>query len=78
LAFNYNRLESGLEFFTNEDIDKSLAENNLVSFKNLVAAEKSLTASVQEISGNVKLWKLFIIFTLIFVAVEIALIRFFK
>ena len=57
VAFNYNRLESGLEFFTNDDIEKSIAENNLISFKNLVASEKSLTASVAEISGNVKLWK---------------------
>ncbi len=78
VAFNYNRLESGLEFFTNEDIEKSIADNNLTSFKNLVAAEKSLTASVTEISGNVKLWKLFIIFTLAFIAIEIALIRFLK
>ncbi len=77
-AFNYNRLESGLEFFTNEEIEKSIAENNLISFKNLVASEKSLTASVAEISGNVKLWKLFIIFTLAFIAIEIALIRFLK
>lgn len=78
LAFNYNRLESGLEFFTNEEIEKNIEENHLSSFKNLVATEKPLTASVQEISGHVKLWKLFIIFTLVFVAIEIALIRFFK
>ena len=78
LAFNYNRLESGLEFFTNEELDKNISENNLTSFKNLVAAEKSLTASVQEISGNVRLWKLFIIFTLAFIAIEIALIKFLK
>ncbi len=78
LAFNYNRLESGLEFFTNEDIEKSIADNKLISFKNLVATEKALTASVQEISGNVRLWKLFIIFALAFIAIEIALIRFLK
>jgi hypothetical protein len=78
VAFNYNRLESELEFFTNEEIEKSIADNNLTSFKNLVATEKSLTASVQEISGNVKLWKLFIIFTLVFIAIEIALIKLLK
>lgn len=78
IAFNFNRLESGLEFYTREEIEKAIADNNLSSFKNLVATEKSLTASVAEISGNVKLWKLFIIFTLVFVAIEIALIRFLK
>ena len=78
LAFNYNRAESGLDFFTNEDIEKNLNEHHLVSFKSLAAGEKSITSSVAEISGNTKLWKLFIILTLIFVATEIALIRFLK
>lgn len=78
LAFNYNRLESGLDFFTNEDLDKTLSENHLVSYKTIIAGEKTLTSSIAEISGNTKLWKLFIILTLIFVAIEIALIRFLK
>lgn len=78
LAFNYNRLESGLDFFTNEELDKNLSENHLVSYKTIIAGEKTLTSSIAEISGNTKLWKLFIILTLIFVAIEIALIRFLK
>lgn len=78
LAFNYNRLESGLDFFTNEDLDKNLSENHLVSYKTIIAGEKTLTSSIAEISGNTKLWKLFIILTLIFIAIEIALIRFLK
>lgn len=78
LAFNYNRLESGLEFYTNDELEKNIGDYHLVSFKNLVAGEKSITSSVAEISNNTKLWKLFIILTLIFVATEIALIRFLK
>lgn len=78
LAFNYNRLESGLEFYNADEIENNLSENKLISFKSLVATEKPITASVQEISGNVKLWKLFIIFTLVFIAIEIALIRFLR
>ena len=78
LAFNYNRLESSLEFFTNDDLEKNLGDNHLVSYKTIIAGEKTLTSSIAEISGNTKLWKLFIILTLIFVAIEIALIRFLK
>lgn len=77
-AFNYNRLESGLEFYTHEEIENFIKEYHLVSFKNMVAGEKSLTASVRETEGNTKLWKLFIILTMIFVAAEIALIRLLK
>ncbi len=78
IAFNYNRAESGLDFFTEEELEKKMNENHLVSFKKLTTGEKSITSSVQDISGNTKLWKLFIILTLIFVATEIALIRFLK
>lgn len=78
LAFNFNRLESGLEFYTNDEMENNLGENHLVSYKTIIAGEKTLTSSVAEISGNTKLWKLFVILTLIFVAIEIALIRFLK
>jgi len=78
LAFNFNRLESGLDFYTSDDIEKLIVDNHLVSYKNLIAGEKPLTTSIQEIGGNTKLWKLFIILTLIFIALEIALIRFLK
>jgi hypothetical protein len=78
LAFNFNRLESGLDFYTSDDIEKLIIDNHLVSYKNLIAGEKPLTTSIQEIGGNTKLWKLFIILTLIFIALEIALIRFLK
>ncbi|HRD40246.1 MAG TPA: hypothetical protein PLC65_16585, partial [Bacteroidia bacterium] len=78
LAFNFNRLESGLEFYTNDEMEKNLGENHLVSYKTIIAGEKTLTSSVAGISGNTKLWKLFVILTLIFVAIEIALIRFLK
>lgn len=78
LAFNFNRLESGLEFYTNDEMENNLGENHLVSYKTIIAGEKTLTSSVAGISGNTKLWKLFVILTLIFVAIEIALIRFLK
>ncbi len=78
LAFNYNRLESDLSFYTPDEIEKLLKEKNLTSFKTLIAGEKQLTSGIQEINGSTKLWKLFIILTLLFAAVEIALIKFLK
>lgn len=78
LAFNYNRLESQLDFYTQNDISNKIEENHLNSFKTLVAGEKSLSSGLKEINGNTKLWKLFIILSLLFIAAEIALIRFLK
>ena len=78
LAFNYNRLESDLSFYTAEELDKNIDEKHLTSFKTVIAGEKSLTGVIKDISGNTKLWKLFIILTLLFIAIEIALIKFLK
>lgn len=78
LAFNYNRVESDLSFYTATDLEKQLEERHLSSFKTLIAGEKQITAGIQDIGGNTKLWKLFIILALVFVATEIALIKFLK
>ncbi len=78
LAFNYNRIESNLSFYTVEELEKTIEQNHLTSFKTLLAGEKSLSSGVTDISGNTKLWKLFVILTLLFIAIEIALIKLFR
>jgi hypothetical protein len=78
LAFNYNRLESDLNFYTTEELERELEQKHLTTIKTVIAGEKSLTAEIQEISGTKKLWKLFVILTLLFILIEIALIRLLK
>ncbi|MGZ3933026.1 MAG: hypothetical protein ACXVP0_17430, partial [Bacteroidia bacterium] len=78
LAFNYNRLESDLSFYKANELENLIQEKRLSSFKTLIAGEKQITENVADISGNARLWKLFIFLTLLFIAAEIALIKFLK
>lgn len=77
LSFNFNRLESDLSCYTPEEL-QALTENyQLASVHILNSGEKSLTAVINMDEGK-KLWKWCIVLTLIFLALEILLIRVMK
>lgn len=78
LAFNYNRLESNLEFLTIENLQKLVDDNGLKNINIIEPNEKSLTKSIQEVNDDKKLWKLFLILGLVFLLAEILIIRIFK
>lgn len=74
MAFNDNRSESDLSYFSRSDLKKSLPEGG-----NILMGEKgSLKDAVSQTNLGMQLWKLCIILALIFLAAEILLIRFFK
>jgi len=78
LAFNYNRSESELEYYTKSELADILKTNNLNNFTIIDATEQdNMVEAVREISSGKQLWKYFIFFALIFLAAEIILIRWF-
>lgn len=78
LSFNYSRNESDMSFYNREALDQRISELALKNVNVIEAGEKSLTNSVQEINDGKKLWKLFLILTLVFLACEVLLIRLWK
>ncbi len=78
LAFNYPREESVLEYFTVEELKKMTEGRQLNKFNILETSDKGVKIMLAEMQGGTKLWKLFIILTLVFLAIETALIRFLK
>ena len=79
VAFNYDRKESNLNYFSVNEIQKQLDELGFNNFKFLEAEDEKQFASVlKDISTGKQLWKTFIIFSLIFFASEILLIRLWK
>ena len=76
LGFNYNRLESALSFKTPEALKKEISDAGLKNVFVLEANEKPLSAVITEFSKGVRYWKLFIILALLFIATEVALLRF--
>ena len=77
LAFNYNRLESRMDFFTPQQIS-DLAKQYVVN-SNVIDKPKELTGeSIIQMDKGTQLWKWFIIACLFFILSEILLIRYLK
>ncbi|NVO01946.1 MAG: BatA domain-containing protein [Bacteroidetes bacterium] len=78
LSFNYLRAESDLKCLSSDEIIKSIETQGLKNFKLISIENKSLSQELQELNQGIRLWKIFIILALIFLAIEIFLLRFFK
>lgn len=75
-SFNYDRKESILNFLSKDELD-DLAEKNR-NIRIIDTAKAGATVSIEELSEGKRLWKYFIILTLIFILVEILIIKFWK
>ena len=79
LSFNYNRKESDTRTYTLDEISSLIKQYKLDNFKILSAKQDRLTSEVRSLTAEHKnLWKLFLIFALIFLIGEILLIKFWK
>lgn len=77
-SFNYSRKESDLTTFTLDEI-KSIVESQAgKGFSYVEPGEKNISSLIMEQSTGTKLWKFFVILTLIFLLTEVLLIRFLK
>jgi hypothetical protein len=74
-GFNYDRRESVLDYYTSKDL-KTYERKNLKILDD--TAEASMTVVVGERNQGVALWRWCIIAALIFLALEVALLRFWK
>lgn len=78
LAFNFDRKESDMNFYTKDDLQKQIDEKNIKNMLVIEPNEKTLTNVLQEATDGKKLWKLFLLLALAFLAIEILIIRLFK
>lgn len=78
LAFNYDRRESDLDFSDSEQLQKQINETGLKNVQIIKPDVKKLAAVLIEVNDGKKLWKLFLILALVFLAAEILIIRLFK
>lgn len=73
LALNYDRRESDLTFYTPDALKEKYASKNIFILDN---PDKNLSSTVAAIQEGKPLWKYCVIFALLFLAIEIAIIRF--
>jgi hypothetical protein len=77
VSFNYNRMESFLKTISPEKIQDELGNINS-TFEIIDSDKQSMQKLIQhELEGTV-LWKLFLLLTLLFLLIELLLIRFYK
>jgi len=74
MAFNDNRSESDLSYYTQNELDKLLGDRGSVVESN----HGAIKDMVSQADFGVQLWKLCIILALIFLAAEILLTRYFN
>lgn len=74
-ALNQNRDESALSFYTQNELEKLFQ----IDAKKVINAKEKITdQQIKEVNLGSSLWKLCLILTLIFLAAEVLLIRFYK
>jgi len=77
LAFNYDRRESDMETYKEEELEGINPENKSIKVIT-TALQADMGTSISEKDRGIVLWKWFIIAALIFLALETLLVRFFK
>jgi len=75
IAFNYDRRESVIAYYLPDELEDMLADRQLNGFRVLKDSIKPLDQSIQELNQGKRLWKLFIIFALLFLALEVLFLR---
>ena len=74
-AFNYDRKESALDYFSESDLAQNLPKNMKILN---AAAEANLAQVVGEQNQGITLWRWCVVFALLFLALEVLFLRLWK
>jgi hypothetical protein len=77
-SFNFDRRESDLTLLGEDELEELISSSGAKNLSVFSSVGKPVTKSLQELNEGIKLWKLFIIFVLFFLAAETVLLRFWK
>jgi hypothetical protein len=78
LSFNYDRSESDLSVYSAAQLSEIAFRAGITNMMVLEPKDKDLAVVIEEMQLGVRLWKLFLILALVFLAAEIALLRLWK
>ena len=78
LAFNYDRQESIMDFYTLDHLQELIQEKQLKNIQLLTSGERSLEQVVREINQGIPLWRWFLMAGLLFLLAEVLMLRFWK
>ncbi len=75
LSFNYNRIESSMEFFTPEEFKEALNSAGINNLSIIDGPSDTLANQVQELQNGKQFWRLFLLIALACLLFETILIR---
>lgn len=78
IGFNYDRKESILNCSTKEELEEEISKPGFSNFSLLSGSAKDLSGALSDLNQGKRYWKWCIVLALLFLAAEIALIRFWK
>jgi Aerotolerance regulator N-terminal len=78
LGFNYDRLESNLTCFDKDALEAQISAPGFANYSLLSINNQSIGTALKELNQGIKYWKAFILLALLFLALEVILIRFWK
>jgi hypothetical protein len=78
LAFNYDRKESDLRYFEQDELQDKIETAQLKNAQVVQNADRNFSEIFDEIQNGKQLWKWFILLALLFIFTEAAIIRFWK
>lgn len=78
VSMNYDREESDLECYTEEELGMMIEKNGLTNVNLINSAGKPINKVIEKMNSGTGLWKTFILFALLFLLAEVLLLRFWK
>lgn len=78
IAFNYLLKESNLSYYTSSELMKITSQAGIKHLNLVEGKSQNMAAAIEELDNGKQLWKLFIVFGILFLLVEAAIIRFWK
>ena len=78
LSFNYDRRESAMDFYSSGELKDMIKKEGLNNIMVLDVKEKPVSMVLDEFNKGIQFWKLFIILSLLFLAAEVLILRFWK
>ena len=74
ISFNYSREESNTDQYKEDDITNYISSNNIKNVS-VFSENNTISESIKELENNKEYWKLFILLSLVFITIEILLIK---
>ncbi len=78
ISLNYDRNESQPDCFTSKELKTMIKDKQLNNIAVIETSKRHLAEVIKEMNQGIKLWKLFILFTLFFLLGEVVLLRIWK